>query len=579
MTKLNGWKKACIVFLFSAAMAVASPAQVFTNLVTFDVTNGSLPFSSLVQGTDGNLYGETFLGGANGDGTIFKITPGGTMTILHNFCSQVNASGYCLDGAHPWYSSRLVQATNGDFYGTADAGAYNEGMIFKITPAGKLTPVYSFCALANCPDGAEPYAGLVQASNGVLYGTTNLGGANGYGTIFKITLAGTLTTLYSFENSTDGNSPLAALVQASNGDFYGTTFGDLGSGSYGTIFEITPGGTLTTLHTFCTTNCADGENPLSGLMQATDGNFYGVTKYGGANGHGTVYQLVPPPAGSPAGTLGTLNVLYPFCSQTNSQGYCTDGANPVAVLVQGTDGNLYGTTSSGGAYDLGTVFNIGLTGTPTLNTLHSFCAQVNGEGYCTDGDNPLAGLIQATNGTFYGVATGDTDNSLGTVFSLSTGLGAFLETQPTWGKVNAKVTILGANLTGATGVSFNGTAATFTVVSGSEITTKVPAGATSGTLQVTTPSGALSSYPPFSVVPQVKSFTPTRGPVGKQVTIKGISLTQTTAVMFGGVAATEFTVVSDTEVTAIVPAGALTGPITITTLGGTATSTVGFTVN
>jgi hypothetical protein len=191
--------------------------------------------------------------------------------------------------------------------------------------------------------------------------------------------------------------------------------------------------------------------------------------------------------------------------------------------------------------------------------------------------------VQATNGIFYGTTgyggiNGDCYNGCGTVFSLSVGLGPSVETQTTSGKVGAKVVILGTNLTGTTKVSFNGTTATFTVVKSSEIKTKVPAGGTTGTVTVTTPSGTLNSNAAFRVTPLTKSFTPKSGPLGTQVQITGVSLTQTTEVAFGGVAATNFTVNSDTEVTATVPAGALTGPITITTAGGTVASAASFKV-
>jgi uncharacterized repeat protein (TIGR03803 family) len=209
-----------------------------------------------------------------------------------------------------------------------------------------------------------------------------------------------------------------------------------------------------------------------------------------------------------------------------------------------------------------------------LTTLYSFCSQTN----CTDGEFPFGGLLQATNGDFYGTTAGGGANGDGTVSSLSVGLVPFVETLPTSGKVGTAVKILGSKLTGTTSVSFNGTAATFTVVSATEISTSVPARATTGAVSVTTPSGTLNSNVTFRVIPQITSFTPTNGAVGMVVTITGVSLTQTTAVTFGGVKATSFTVVSDTQVTATVPTGAKTGKIGITTPGGTAASATTFTV-
>jgi len=546
---------ACIVFLFCISAAIASPAQTFTTLHNFDGTDGAVPtFVSLVQGVDENFYGTTAEGGANNDGTVFKITPTGTLTTLHSFDST--------DGQLPY--AGLIQAANRNFYGTTIGGGANGyGTVFKITPAGGLTTLYSFCAQTNCVDGRTPTGALALGTDGNFYGITGYGGTNcttppwvGCGTVFKITPAGKLTTLYSFcaqTNCTDGFYPGASLVQATDGNFYGTT-GYGGTNSYGTVFKITPGGTLTTLHSF---DLTDGESPSAPLIQATDGNLYGTAYYGGANDNciygtcGTVFKITPG---------GTLTTLHSFDS--------TDGANPEAPLVQATDGNFYGTTDFGGANGDGTIFQITPAGTVT--TLHSFDS--------TDGDIPDDGLVQATDGNFYGTANFGGTNGDGTVFSLSTGLGPFVETQPSSGKVGAATIILGTNLTGTTSVSFNGTAATFTVVSSSEITTTVPTGATTGKVSVTTPTRTLKSNVAFRVTPQILSFTPPSGPVGTSVTITGVSLTQTKIVTFGGVKATSFTVNFDTQVTATVPTGAKTGKIGIVTLGGTAASATSFTV-
>jgi len=391
----------------------------------------------------------------------------------------------------------LVQATNGDFYGTTSRGGDESncvgcGTVFTVTPKGALTTLYSFCPQSGCTDGASPNA-IVRAANGDFYGTTFYGGNgttfNGSGTIFKFTPAGTLTTLYRFcpqTPCTDGLNPSAALVQGTNGSFYGTT--QAGGFRYGTIFKITPAGTLATLHRFCAHPtsglCLDGSLP-TGLVQATNGNFYGTTYEGGANctttqGCGTVFEITPG---------GTLTTLYSFCAQSG----CPDGSFP-GDLVQGTDGNLYGATAYGGASDLGTVFKITTSG--TLTTLYSFCSQGLP---CPDGDYPAV-AFQATNGNFYGTTGEGGANNDGTIFSLSVGLSPFVETLPNSGKVGAKVKILGNRLTGATSVTFNGTAATFTVNStGTFIATTVPPGATTGPVQVTTPSGTLSSNVPFRV--------------------------------------------------------------------------------
>ena len=545
----NWAKCACALLFLFVTTAIALPAQTFTTLANFPESHGANPrLMSLVQGADGNFYGTTCDLGCvgevgNGFGTVFKVTPTGTLTTLYSFCAQPK----CTDGAFP--IAGLVLGTDGNFYGTTAYGGVNDdGTVFKITSGGTLTTLHSFDLT---DDGAYPYATLVQATNGNFYGTTSYGGANAYGTVFEITPGGTLTTLYSFDD-TDGAYPEAALVQASNGNFYGTTF-EGGANFDGTVFSITSGGTLTTLHSFDGT---DGYLPLGALVQA-NGDFYGTTVEGGANGYGTVFKITPG---------GTLTTLHSFDS--------TDGALPEAGLVQATNGIFYGTTLNGGANDAcavgcGTVFSI--TSGGTLTTLHSFDS--------TDGDDPYGGLVQATNGTFYGTTDAGGANAGGTIFSLAVGLGPFVKTLPTSGKVGAAVTILGTNLMGATSVSFNGTAASFTVVSSSEITTTVPTGATTGKVKVVTPGATLSSNLSFRVTPVILSFSPTSGPVGTSVVITGNSLTGATSVAFGGVKATSFTVNSYTQITATVPTGAKTGKIGVTTPGGSATSTGTFTVN
>jgi uncharacterized repeat protein (TIGR03803 family) len=276
------------LMLVVAATAGAT-AQTFKMLHSFDGKDGANPSTGLVQATDGNLYGTTDLGGTHcgryGCGTVFKITPSGRLTTLHSFD---RTDGELIYGA-------LVQASNGDLYGTTyGGGANNYGTVFKITTSGRLTTVHNFVNA----DGSEPTAGMVQASNGDLYGTTSEGGAYGnYGTVFKITPGGKLTTLYSFcsqSNCTDGETPYAALVQASNGDLYGTTNSG-GADGYGTVFKITLGGTLTLLHAF---TGKDGANPVAGLVQDTNGAFYGTTHFGGDStdcytygGCGTVFSL------------------------------------------------------------------------------------------------------------------------------------------------------------------------------------------------------------------------------------------------------------------------------------------------
>jgi uncharacterized repeat protein (TIGR03803 family) len=458
------------------AVSIGAQAQIKT-LVSFDGTNGTAPlYESLIQGTDGNLYGTTSHGGANTFGAVFKVTPAGKLTTLHSFDST--------EGVYPY--GGLVQATNGNFYGTTVYGGANDsnGTVFKITAAGTLTTLYNFCAQTNCTDGAEPMAGLVQGTDGNLYGTTANGGASNFGTVFKITPSGKLTTLYSFCSQTscaDGSAPSSALIQATDGNFYGTTLnGGALISNAGTIFKVTSSGKLATLYMFCeVTPCTDGEAPWASLIQGSDGNFYWTTYDGGIDPFaGTVFEITPG---------GTLTTLYDFDG--------TDGSNPTGALLQATNGTFYGMTAQGGdnGTNEGTIFKFTQGG--ALTTVYLFCAQQS----CTDGANPIGGLLQATNGTFYGTTEDGGSFGDGTVFSLSVGLGPFVETLPTSGSVGAAVKILGTNLTGTTGVAFNGTAAIFEVISASEITTSVPAGATTGNVTVVTPKKTLTSNVAFRV--------------------------------------------------------------------------------
>jgi uncharacterized repeat protein (TIGR03803 family) len=494
MSKLRWWRTISLVAVICAFAVIGSPAETFTTLLSFNGTDGQYPDGTLVQGLNGNFYGTTSQGGANGEGTVFEVSATGELTTLYSFCSRPD----CTDGSGP-DPGGLVEATNGNFYGTTSGGgSHGYGTVFEISAAGELTTLYSFCSQRDCTDGHNPN-GLTIGSNGNLYGTTAVGGANGNGTVFEVSGAGELTTLYSFcsqPDCTDGTIPTAGVVEATNGNFYGTT-SEGGAYGHGTVFKITPGAKLTTLYSFCSqVNCADGVSPNAGLIQATNGNFYGTTSgngdlEAGAYSNGTIFEIT-------AG--GKLTTLYTFCSQPD----CIDGQAPYAGLVEATNGNFYGTTLGGGAYvdcngsSCGTVFEITAGG--KLNTLFSFDG--------SDGEFPTTGLVQATNGNFYGLGSGGGVGSsclttgvggCGTVFRLVVGLGPFVEALPASGNIGAAVIILGNNLTGATSVNFNGTPAKFRVVSSTEITTTVPSGATTGLLKVTTPSRTLTSNVKFRV--------------------------------------------------------------------------------
>jgi uncharacterized protein (TIGR03437 family) len=493
--KLSWGNRAYAVLVLCITTVIALPAETLTVLHSFDGTDGANPGASVAQGTDGNFYGTAEAGGANGQGTVFKITPDGTFTTLYSFCSQGGVN--CTDGASP--QAGLVQNSDGDLYGTTYYGGANgAGTVFKITFSGTLTTLYSFCSQGgvNCTDGECPVAGLALATNGDLYGTTTRGGAfcvdaDGCGTVFKITPNGELTTLYAFSSQqcTDGVYPNAGLVQGNDGNFYGTTFeggAEGGANGAGTVFKITPSGALTTLHSFAG---LDGNGSDAGLVQASNGDFYGTTYYGGANAGGNVFRITP---------SGTLTTLYSFCSQGGV--HCTDGKAPYAGLVQASDGDFYGTTTGGGIGTYGgTVFKITPSG--TLTTLYSFCLQNE----CADGQEPY-GLIQATNGDIYGTTEEGGANShgtcCGTVFSLSVGLGPSVPAVNAGGVLNSAsyttqgvapgsiVSIFGTNLAASTAaasaiplptalsdvtsVTFNGIAAGLYFVSQNQINAQLP---------------------------------------------------------------------------------------------------------
>src|SRR6202167_3465609 len=294
-----------IPWLFACPVA---SGQTPITVVTFDVTNGLLPyFGSLVQGANGDLYGTTYEGGANNKGTIFKLTPAGALTTLYSFDTT--------DGSFP--AGSLVLAANGYLYGTTwEGGTGTVGTVFRITPAGALTSLHSF----DSTDGALCASGLIQATNGDLYGTTYQGGANNLGTIFKITPAGVFTSLHSFE-AAEGATPYAGLIQATDGYLYGTTYQG-GAHNIGTVFKVTMAGVLTTLYSF-SVSVTDGSHPYAALVQADNGLFYGSTSSGGGSGYGTIFTIT---------SEGALTIIHSFA--------VLDGDNPQRKLVQPNDGTM-----------------------------------------------------------------------------------------------------------------------------------------------------------------------------------------------------------------------------------------------
>jgi uncharacterized repeat protein (TIGR03803 family) len=407
MNNRSNWKfrlshLAAGAVLFAAVANL--PAQVtLTTLHTFTWSNGdgAYPYAGLVQGSDGWFYGTTWRGGTNGEGTVFQInTNGGSYTVLHSFSSLSHAAYLTAAG--------LVEDRNdpGNFYGVTSGGGTNDaGTVFWIKPDGSYAILYSF---GGSPDGnsddTQIYASLVQGTDGNFYGTTPGGGTNDDGTVFQITPNGDETVLHSFIGSPDGDEPYAGLVQASDGNFYGTTStGGTNTGNeYGTVFQLNiTNGILTTLHTFVG-GSHDGSDPEGALVQGLDGNLYGTTAAGGPGDHtdageGIVFRI------SPSGSYTNIHSFPAFSG---------DGVEPVAGLVLGSDGNFYGTTQGGGtpiSNNGGTVFRISPTG--TYSNLYSFTRG-------GDGGFPYGGLVQGSDGNFYGTTESDGTNGYGTVFKL-----------------------------------------------------------------------------------------------------------------------------------------------------------------
>lgn len=387
-----------------------SPPVEYTVLYSFagGSSDGANP-TGLIQASDGNFYGTTLGGAVQGQGqygTIYKITPQGAETVLHSF-GPSNADGYLPEAG-------LVQASNGNLYGTTAEGGANTscasgagcGTIFMISPSGSgYTVLYSFGAAG---DGASPMAALIQGSDGNLYGTTSAGGASGHGTVFKFDPAtNTESVVYSFAGGpSDGGAPYSSVLQSSNGNFYGTTTTG-GSSETGTIYAITSAGE-TVVYAFAGSD--DGANPYAGLLLGSDGNFYGTTPLGGGTNAGTIFTF--------QFNSFVEESLYSF---ENYEGF---NARP-SSLIQDSSSNLYGTTSQGGTNCLsatsggcGTVFMISPT-TGLYTVLYNFGA------FAGDGKNPTgaglsaAPLVLGTDGSLYGTTGVGGTNGAGTVFKLT----------------------------------------------------------------------------------------------------------------------------------------------------------------
>jgi uncharacterized repeat protein (TIGR03803 family) len=354
--------------------------------LTFNSSTGQITGSATQTGTFDLTVTASNIDGTGSASLVITVNqmPAPAINPVNTLCSFSGSNGAYPDGP-------VIKGTDGNFYGTTyQGGTYGWGSVFRMTASGSLTTLHSFSLGI---DGGGPVAGLVQGSDGNLYGTTYGGGSDGDGVAFKLSLSGSLTVLHSFTGGGDGEFPRAGLVQGSDGNFYGTTSNSNSESYWGTVYKLTPTGTLTTLHSFTDGN--DGGEPEAPLVQGTDGNFYGTAAIGGANGYGVVFKITP------SGTFTALNSFNEW----------TDGSSPLAGLFQGSDGNFYGTTNGGGANNEGTLFRITASG--TLTSLYSFTGG-------SDGGGPLAGLVQALDGNFYGTTSSGGADGYGTLFETST---------------------------------------------------------------------------------------------------------------------------------------------------------------
>jgi uncharacterized repeat protein (TIGR03803 family) len=381
-----------------------TPAGVLTTVIDFTdngATNrGSAPATGMVPGSDGNYYGATQYGGSLERGTVYRLTPQGVLTTLTDFESLSPDAR----GSNPW--GGLVAGPDGFLYGMTTGGGANElGTVFKIAPDGTLTTLVEFTGAGGSNRGANPFGGLTAGPAGAFFGTTSGGGANGDGTIFRITPDGTLTTLvdFQFNGATNrGASPYGNLTLASDGNFYGVTqIG--GANGLGTIFRMTPAGVLTSLVQFSgTTGAARGSTPYAGLIAGPGGLLYGTTSQGGASDFGTIYAM---------SLSGVLTPLFEFTNSTTT----ARGAFPYGSLVVGNDGLLYGTTIVGGANDVGTIFRLTTGG--ALTTLLDF----TDDGATNRGSNPYAGLVKDASGNLFGTTRFGGANQSGTLFGFVPG--------------------------------------------------------------------------------------------------------------------------------------------------------------
>jgi uncharacterized repeat protein (TIGR03803 family) len=390
---------ACLAAATGAASAQMTEVVLHNFCSLANCADGETPYAGVIRDSDGNLYGTTVYGGANGGGVVYRVDTSRHETVLYSFCSLAN----CADGEEP--CAGVIRDSEGNLYGATEYGGANGfGAVYKVDTSGNETVLYSFCSLANCADGERPMAGVIRDSDGNLYGTTYSGGANGGGAVYKVNTSGE-TVLHSFcslANCADGQAPVAGVIRDSKGNLYGTTdYG--GANGDGVVYKVDTSGSETVLYSFCSlADCADGPYPQAGVIRDSEGNLYGTTINSAVDGgDGVVYKV---------DSSGSETLLYNFCSLAN----CADGQGPTAGVIRDSEGNLYGTTESGGAHGYyGVVYKVDTSGSETV--LYSFCPMAS----CADGRYPFAGVIRDKAGNLYGAASsGGRNDNAGVVFKL-----------------------------------------------------------------------------------------------------------------------------------------------------------------
>ena len=530
-----------LVVLF-AGVVVPTQAQTVSTLYSFSSNNNSsptLPQGPMAQGRDGDFYGISSSGNGCCQGIVYKISATGVLTTLH---VMAQSEGTNCNG--------LVLATDGNFYGSCYSDTTNNGTLIRVTPTGALTVIHTF--VGTTTDGCHPLAPPMQANDGELFGTTGFCGANNYGTVYKVTTAGAYSVLYSFQGPPNDTAEPLGLIQGSDGNLWG-----MGNGwiiSEGAVFKISTAGKEALVYAF--KNDPDGANPYTNLIQGLDGNYYGTTEFGGTAQRGTVFKLTPkgvetvlysfpnqtdgaypqlPLTQGPDGILygAATDCAGGGCAQAglfdiNTKGVydtlylyplvCSNCAQPYAPLLLSTNGTFYSTTFQGGDASSGSFYSLSTTYAPFVSLLpatgtESAQTGILGQGFSKSsvvkfGGTPVT-KAQLTGSTFIlatvpagaltgtvTVTTGATTLTSNATFKVKPTIKTF---SPPSGPVGTSVMITGTGLTQATRVTFNGTSATFTVNSDTQITATVPTGATTGKIALVTKGGSAISSGTFTV--------------------------------------------------------------------------------